>query len=312
MIATMNPLAWCFNVTRLGHRAEGSTMGELATMAAPSTNTKRRTVHCSKHAFAPIASFRPKNAVAPSITLPAQRHQSSLSRAGLASESPFTGDDPVNGVDPLGLFWGQGTLDKWRHEIASNADTQWNAIKSFGSGFVGTPSGCNTNMATYDAGNIAWWVGALGGPLAESGSDGDDGSSGGDDGVPGPEAEPGAWATVGESMSARAAAYQEQITGVSASESYVVNGVKFDGYSDGVLQDAKGPGYANFVTNGEFDDWYQGQNELASQAERQLSAADGIPITWSVAQQSAAEAIQNLFADRGISGINVVYIPPAG
>jgi hypothetical protein len=109
MIATMNPLAWCFNVTRLGHRAEGSTMGELATMAAPSTNTKRRTVHCSKHAFAPIASFRPKNAVAPSITLPAQRHQSSLSRAGLASESPFTGDDPVNGVDPLGLFCILGT-----------------------------------------------------------------------------------------------------------------------------------------------------------------------------------------------------------
>jgi hypothetical protein len=106
MIATMNPLAWCFNVTRLGHRAEGSTMGELATMAAPSTNTKRRTVHCSKHAFAPIASFRPKNAVAPSITLPAQRHQSSLSRAGLASESPFTGDDPVNAIDPNGLDCG--------------------------------------------------------------------------------------------------------------------------------------------------------------------------------------------------------------
>jgi hypothetical protein len=103
MIATMNPLAWCFNVTRLGHRAEGSTMGELATMSAPTTNTKRRTVHCSKHAFAPIASFRPKNAVVPSVTLPVQRHQSGLGRAGLASESPFTGDDPVNATDPLGL-----------------------------------------------------------------------------------------------------------------------------------------------------------------------------------------------------------------
>jgi len=79
-------------------------MGNLAMMSAPTTNTKRRTVHCSKHAFAPIASFRPKNAVVPSVTLPAQRHQSGLGRAGLASESPFTGDDPVNGVDPLGLW----------------------------------------------------------------------------------------------------------------------------------------------------------------------------------------------------------------
>ena len=79
-------------------------MGNLPTMAAPTTNTKHRTVHCSKHAFAPIASFRPKNAVAPNVTLPVQRHQSGLGRAGLASESPFTGDDPVNGTDPLGLF----------------------------------------------------------------------------------------------------------------------------------------------------------------------------------------------------------------
>jgi hypothetical protein len=81
-------------------------MGNLATMSAPTTNTKRRTVHCSKHAFAPIASFRPKNAVAPSAALPAQRHQSNLGRAGLASESPFTGDDPVNAIDPNGLDCG--------------------------------------------------------------------------------------------------------------------------------------------------------------------------------------------------------------
>jgi hypothetical protein len=87
-------------------------MGNLATMAAPTTNTKRRTVHCSKHAFAPIASFGPKNAVAPNVTLPAQRHQSSLGRAGLASESPFTGDDPVNGVDPMGLYPGEGWVHK--------------------------------------------------------------------------------------------------------------------------------------------------------------------------------------------------------
>jgi len=42
-------------------------------------------------------------------------------------------------------------------------------------------------------------------------------------------------------MSARAAAYQEQITGQAIGSVYRVNGVKFDGFADGVLQDAKGP-----------------------------------------------------------------------
>jgi hypothetical protein len=37
---------------------------------------------------------------------------------------------------------------------------------------------------------------------------------------------------------------------------YRVNGVKFDGYANGVLQEAKGPGYAQFVRNGEFQPWF--------------------------------------------------------
>ena len=120
MIATMNPLAWYFNITRLGHRAEGSTMGELATMAVPTTNTKRRTVHCSKHAFAPIASFHPKNAVAPNVTLPVQRHQSTLGRAGLASESLVTGDDPLNATDPLGQSCDSTNAKKQAECLANN------------------------------------------------------------------------------------------------------------------------------------------------------------------------------------------------
>jgi len=114
-------------------------------------------------------------------------------------------------------------------------------------------------------------------------------------------------------MSDRAAAYQEQITGHDPSEGYVVDGVKFDGYQDGVLQDAKGPGYAQFVdSDGEFQPWYRGANALASQATRQLAAAGGAPITWSVAEEPAVEAIDNLFAARGISGINIIYVPPVG
>jgi len=58
---------------------------------------------------------------------------------------------------------------------------------------------------------------------------------------------PGVWRIVNEEMSERAAAYQTQITGRPANESYTVKGVKFDGYSAGMLLDAKGPGYAQWV-----------------------------------------------------------------
>jgi hypothetical protein len=95
----------------------------------------------------------------------------------------YTGDDPVNGVDPLGLFWGEGTLDKWRHDVASNVDANWNGIKSFATGLVGTPSGCKTNEAAYDAGNITWWADAIGGLF------GDDGVNDGDDGNVAPESQ---------------------------------------------------------------------------------------------------------------------------
>jgi len=122
------------------------------------------------------------------------------------------------------------------------------------------------------------------------------------------EAGPGAWADVSESMSGRAAAYQAQIAGRAGV--YEVDGVKFDGFANGALQEAKGPGYATFVRNGQFVPWFRGADALAGQAERQVAAAGGTPIDWSVAEPSAATAIRNLFAERGISGIGVSYVPP--
>jgi hypothetical protein len=90
-------------------------------------------------------------------------------------------------VDPLGLFWGEGTLDKWRHDAASDADAQWNAAKSFATGLVGTPAGCKTNQAAYDAGNVTWWADAIGGIF----SDGATSGSGGNDGNAAPEVDGG-------------------------------------------------------------------------------------------------------------------------
>ena len=120
---------------------------------------------------------------------------------------------------------------------------------------------------------------------------------------------PGTWTSVNESMSDRAAAYQAAVTGTPSGMGYVVNGVKFDGYQNGVLLDAKGPGYATFAKNGKFVDWYNGADSLVGQAQRQLAAAGGVPIEWRVAEPAAATAIQNLFADNGITGINVVNVP---
>jgi hypothetical protein len=70
-------------------------------MAEPTTTT-RRPAHCSKHAFAPRRQFRPRNGVVGNVTLPAQRHQTGLTQAELASGSSVAGDDPVNNSDPTG------------------------------------------------------------------------------------------------------------------------------------------------------------------------------------------------------------------
>ncbi|MFJ1309533.1 hemagglutinin repeat-containing protein [Agrobacterium sp. P15N1-A] len=122
----------------------------------------------------------------------------------------------------------------------------------------------------------------------------------------------GNWAAVTEAMSPRAQAYQKQITGTSG-QVYVVNGVKFDGVSaNGTLLEAKGPGYAKFVdkTTGNFKSWFSGADALVDQAQRQSIAAGGAPITWNVAEPSAAKAIQNLLLDNRINGIKINVVPP--
>lgn len=86
--------------------------------------------------------------------------------------------------------------------------------------------------------------------------------------------------------------------------------MKFDGFRGGVLLDAKGPGYARFVQDGEFRSWYTGAKALLEQARRQVSAAGGVPINWLVAEADAANAMRNLFVGEEVSsGINILYNP---
>ena len=56
---------------------------------------------------------------------------------------------------------------------------------------------------------------------------------------------PGLWGKGKNYGSARSQLYEEQITRVPIEQSYIVNGVEFDGFDGFALIDAKGPGYAN-------------------------------------------------------------------
>jgi len=120
-------------------------------------------------------------------------------------------------------------------------------------------------------------------------------------------------------MSKRAARYQEQISGQPVSEAYWVGGVgrnsggvKFDGFKDGVLLEAKGPGYANkFNEELAPKPWFapSGADQLVDQAKRQLRAAPGVPIRWHIAEKKAADAIRNLLNGESVKGIEVVHTP---
>jgi len=122
---------------------------------------------------------------------------------------------------------------------------------------------------------------------------------------------PGQWQPVKESMSRRAARYQEQISGRPVNESYITRGVRFDGYKDGVLLEAKGPGYANkFNKDLSSKRWFaKGSQNLIEQARRQLRAANGNPIRWHVAEAKAADAIRKLLTGKNILQIEIVHTP---
>lgn len=106
--------------------------------------------------------------------------------------------------------------------------------------------------------------------------------------------------------SQRAIAYQEQITGRPTGTAYEVGGVRFDGIVNGVLVEAKGPGYAELFRQR----WFRGWGKLVTQARNQLLAVPkGTSITWHVAEKEAADALRALFQRRGID-ITVVFTPP--
>lgn len=121
---------------------------------------------------------------------------------------------------------------------------------------------------------------------------------------------PGQYEPRNHNMSERAAAYQEQVTGSPRGIEYVVDGVAFDGFRDGKLSDAKGPGYEQFLDeNGEWKPFFKGADTLVDQARRQLAAAGDTPVEWVVAEEQAADAMERMLDAADITEIEITYVP---
>ena len=104
---------------------------------------------------------------------------------------------------------------------------------------------------------------------------------------------PGLWAEGKNHGSARAKAYEEQVTGVTVDRSYYVNGVEFDGYDGTHLLDAKGERYSIFIQSG----WAPYEpGGLVETAARQADAArpTNTPIQWYVTEKETYQTLKDL------------------
>ncbi len=140
------------------------------------------------------------------------------------------------------------------------------------------------------------------------------GGSGGQ-AVPPGSGGPGQWVQVDESMSERARNFQAQVTGAREGYAYRIiwgnKEVDFDGFEQGVLIEAKGPGYAKWIDDDlEFVEFFKGRHQMLEQAKRQFRAARGTPIRWIVAEEKLAGALRLLF-ERESLPIEVIRIRPA-
>jgi len=107
---------------------------------------------------------------------------------------------------------------------------------------------------------------------------------------------PGLWGNGKNYGSARSQLYEEQVTRVPIEQSYIVNGVEFDGFDGFALIDAKGPGYANPIKGG----WSaepEGKYGLLNTAQRQVQAVratgTNTPIQWHIAEEETFNDLWN-------------------
>ena len=140
---------------------------------------------------------------------------------------------------------------------------------------------------------------------------------------------PGLWGNGKNYGSARSQLYEEQVTRVPIEQSYIVNGVEFDGYDGFALIDAKGPGYDPLIkgdwsrepkstprkvdpVTGKVTPKKKGLIETAEdQVEAVRATGTDTPIQWHIAEKDTFDDLFN----RQKSGefpaeIELIHTPP--
>ncbi|WP_434385409.1 Tox-REase-5 domain-containing protein [Melittangium boletus] len=131
-----------------------------------------------------------------------------------------------------------------------------------------------------------------------------------------PPGGPGQWLQKPEGMSSDAQRYQSQVTGAPEGWVYRVRTgpgpkdfVDFDGFRDGVLLEAKGPGYQDLLRKMYGKDWFTGMEQLIDQARRQMRASTGAPLQWHFAEQEVAALFNKLLKEKGHGRVKVIHTP---
>lgn len=111
--------------------------------------------------------------------------------------------------------------------------------------------------------------------------------------------------------SLRAIEYQAQISGLPPGWAVNLGGESFDGCrtTDGVMLEAKGPGYAWALTP---DGWranYDGGSDAEDQMFRQSAAAEERIVEWHVAEPAVADYFRKFTLENGLNNIVVIYTP---
>ena len=119
-------------------------------------------------------------------------------------------------------------------------------------------------------------------------------------------------------MPQEAQRYQSQVTGAPEGWVYRVRTglgpkdfVDFDGFRDGALLEAKGPGYEELLRKMHGKRWFNGLKDMASQARRQLEAAHDVPLQWHFAEREVADRLREVLRSQGASHIQVIHTPSA-
>ncbi|RKH29738.1 hypothetical protein D7Y13_14985 [Corallococcus praedator] len=127
-------------------------------------------------------------------------------------------------------------------------------------------------------------------------------------GTASPPGGPGRWKPARENMSEEARQYQAQVAGAPSGLVYEIDDVRFDGFRDGILLEAKGPNYSKFLPDAaEQGGWFQGFREMVTQARRQKRVAQGNPIHWHFAERDVADFVRRLFVDNNLGDIHVFF-----